>query len=180
MATQPKKEKRIKIYIEGYEPKSLTPKILEKIDEHYKFLNTFVQLFSPSGIFNIENNKIIKQIPNDKPSKRIVFDETTTLLLDESFFEEENVFSQIPMHNSYKQLTQFNYCLGDDSKLYLIIEGVFCSAATTNNISLKKQDAKGKQKYSGFIPENFYFLAKEEIDNYLIKKELNGFLLMLK
>ena len=168
----------LKIYIEGCNPKIFIPQMLEKLDEHYKFTKNYTQLLSSSGIFNIENNKIIKLIPNDKPSRRVVFDEQTTLLLDESYFQEENVLSQIPMHNCYKQLVQFNYCVGDDSKLYLIIEGIY--DATLINMNYKKRDCKGKQKYSGFIPENFYFLAKEEVDNYLIKKELNVFLSMLK
>lgn len=168
-----KKDSFYKIYIEGYEPQSLTKQIFNKLDEYYKFSKNYVQLYSSSGIFNIDNNKIYKQIATDKPIKYYKFDENVNLIVDGSFFEEENVLSQIPMHNHYKKYTQFNYCFGDDSKLYFIVEGHYEHAISNKNLGI------GLKKYTGFIPDNFYFLAKEEIDNYLIKKELNGFLSML-
>jgi len=171
-----KNEKRdgfFKIYIEGYEPQRVTKQILNKLDEHYKFSKNYVQLYSSSGIFNVVDNKIYKQIPNDKPISHYNFNENVNLILDGSFFEEEIILSQIPMHNHYKKVTQFNFCLGDDSKLYFILEGYYGDATSDKHLKT------GLKKYAGFVPDNFYFLAKEEIDNYLIKKELNGFLLML-
>jgi len=179
-----------KIYMDNYEPNKLTRNLLDNLDVYYKFTNNCLQMYSPSGIFimekenNDKNIKIIKQVPCDKPLKLLEFD-NTRLILDESSFKEEHVISQIPFDNFYKEVTKFYYSQCEDSrakekaKLFLVVEGHY-ENKINNEIEKEKHKEKGKNKYVGFIPDNFYFLAKEEIDNYLMKKELNGFLSMLK
>ena len=47
------------------------------------------------------------------------------LLLDNSNIEKEQIYSQIPFDHSSVNMTSFHYCEGTDSKLYLIIEGIY-------------------------------------------------------
>jgi hypothetical protein len=167
------RQSETKIYIDNYNPNKITPNILLKLEDLHKFTKTFVQLFSSSGIFIIQNNKIIKQIPNDKPLKKIIFEGIKgkiNMILDESFFKEEQVLSQIPITHHSKLITKFYYCQGEKSKLYLVIEGYYKS---------KIDDESYKKKYTNFVVENVYFLVNDEIDNYLIKKEINVFLSLL-
>lgn len=167
-----------KIYIRDFNPGNITKSVLDELDKYFRFSNNYVQLFSPSGIFIIEKNKIIKQVPIDAPLKYMDFEEFQ-LILDNSYFKEEEVISQIPFHNFHKETTQFYYSRGDDlkakekSKLQLIIEGHYENKL---NITITTR----KNKYVDFVVDNFYFLAKEDLDNYLMKKELNVFLSMLK
>jgi len=167
------KQSETKIYIDNYNPNQITPNILLKLEDLHKSTKTMVQLFSSSGIFTIQNNKIIKQIPNDKPLKKIHFDGNERkfdLIVDESFFKEEQILSQIPITHHSKLITKFYYCQGEKSKLYLVIEGCF-NSNIDNDLH--------KKKYTNFVVENVYFLVNDEIDNYLIKKEINVFLSLL-
>jgi hypothetical protein len=173
------KQKVTKIYIDSYDPKKLTPTILEKLDEFFKNTKSYLQLISTSGIFNIENNKIVKLVSNDAPILDVLFENKIKLVLDNSFFEEELVLSQIPIDHYKINITTFHYCYGDKSKLNLVIEGHYESKIDSNYLQKQETNLKGLKKYTHFVPDNFYFLANEEINNYLIKKELNGFLLML-
>jgi len=165
-----------RIYINNYNPINITKQLLEKLDKHLKFTKTHAQLFSSSGIYNIKNNKIFKITPKDKPIENKIFN-GQKLIIDKSFFEEETIISQIPMVYHEKNITSFHYCYGEKSNLYLVIEGHY--KESFNNLDLQKKELNVKEKYSNFIPENIYFLENEEIDNYLIKKELNGFLSLL-
>jgi len=165
--------KHTKIYIDKFNPNMISLKILDNLEEFYKFSKKSIQIISSTGIFSLQNNKIIKLLSSDTPYKKIIFENKINLLLDDSFFVEEEVFSQIPIHDYSKQMVSFHYCQDSGSKLYLIIEGFFkCNEKCNDENNIKN-------KYNNFIIDNFYFLANEEIDNYLIKKELNVFLSML-
>ena len=156
----------MKIYIEEYNPKELLKK-LDKLDDHYKKQINHIELISPSsGIFNIENKKVYKLKANDK-----------NLLIDKSIVEKEQVYSQIPYDHYSINMTAYHYCVGTDSKLYLIIEGMYENK--NKNITLTTTTNNLKNKYYNFIPTNFYFLTNEELDNIMIKKELNEFLSLL-
>jgi len=170
-----------KIYIKDFNPKNITKPVLEELDKHFRFSNNYCELFSPSGIFIIEKNKVIKKVPIDAPLKYVDFEEVQ-LILDNSYFKEEEVISQIPFHNFYRTITRFYYSRDDDSKskekakLQLIIEGHYENKINAlNSLSTNRIN-----KYTDFVVDNLYFLAKEELDNYLMKKELNVFLSLLK
>jgi hypothetical protein len=171
----------VKIYIKDFNPRNITKPILEELDKYFIISNNYCELYSPSGIFIIEKNKIIKQVPNDSALKYVDF-EDFQLILDSSYFEEEEIFSQIPFHNFYRERTRFYYSQGGDSKskekamLLLIVEGHYDNNLNAVNSTVRNS----KHKYANFVVDNFYFLAKEELDNYLMKKELNVFLSLLK
>lgn len=164
-----------KIYIKDFDTASLRKK-LSKLDEYYRNQETTVELVSPEGLFTIENNKLYKMKPVDKEIVEREF-EGFTLLFDNSYFDKEQIFSQIPYDHINLDIVKFYYgqeLLGKKSFLRLIVEGFY------DNDYKKKIGETIKDKYFDFLPTNFYFLANESFDNVLVKKELNVFLSMLK
>ena len=168
----------MKIYIDNYQPKHLLKK-LDMLEEHFKKQYNHIEIMSPSsGLFNIENKKVYKLKANDKPIiKMEKYYNGMNLLLDNSSIEKELVYSQIPFDHSSVNMTSFHYCEGTDSKLYFIIEGIYENK--NKNITLSTTNSILKNKYYNFIPTNFYFVTNEELDNIMIKKELNEFLSLL-
>ena len=142
----------MKYYIEGILPR------FDKIQQFYKKTETTKMIYSNEGIFSVETNNIFKMIPVDKPIKKITnYKKGVTILIDESYFEKQLLYSQIPFDHTYLEQSFKYYCLGNeerkDSNLYLVIE--------ENN------------------PANYYFLAKEKLDNLLIQEELTVFFSLL-
>ena len=142
----------MKYYIEGILPR------FDKIQQFYKKTETTKMIYSNEGIFSVELNNIFKMIPVDKPIKKITnYKKGVTILIDESYFEKQLLYSQIPFDHTYLEQSFKYYCLGNeerkDSNLYLVIE--------ENN------------------PANYYFLAKEKLDNLLIQEELTVFFSLL-
>ena len=142
----------MKYYIEGILPR------FDKIEQFYKKTETTKMIYSNEGIFSVELNNIFKMIPVDKPIKKITnYKKGVTILIDESYFEKQLLYSQIPFDHTYLEQSFKYYCLGNeerkDSNLYLVIE--------ENN------------------PANYYFLAKEKLDNLLIQEELTVFFSLL-
>lgn len=164
-----------KIYIKDYDPVLLRKKF-SNLEAWFRNQETVVELVSPDGLFNIENNKLYKLKPVDKEIVAHDF-EGYKLMFDNSHFEKELVFSQIPFDHINIEVVRFYYCqelLGKKTFLRLVIEGFY---ENTNSIMATSQT---KDRYSNFTPTNFYFLTNESFDNVLVKKELNVFLSMLK
>jgi hypothetical protein len=164
-----------KIYIKEFDTASLRKKLV-KLDEYFRNQETSVELVSPEGLFTIENNKLYKLKPVDKEIVERKF-EGFTLLFDNSYFEKEVIFSQVPYDHINLDVVKFYYGqenLGKKSFLRLVVEGLY-----ENEDKFKIGESR-KDKYSDFLPTNFYFLANESFDNILVKKELNVFLSMLK
>lgn len=161
-----------KIYIKDFDVASLRKK-LPKLDEYFRNQEITVELVSPEGLFTIENNKLYKLKPVDKEIVECEF-EGFTLLFDNSYFEKEFIFSNIPYDHINIDVVKFYYGqenLGKKSFLRLVVEGMYEKYLELPN---------SKDKYYNFMPTNFYFLANESFDNVLVKKELNVFLSMLK
>ena len=143
----------MKYYIEGILPK------FDKIEQFYKKTETTKMIYSTEGIFSVETNNIFKMIPVDKPISRFpnYYKKGLTIIVDNSYFEKHLLYSQIPFDHIFLEQSFKYYCLGNeerkDSNLYLVIE--------ENN------------------PANYYFLAKEKLDNLLIQEELTVFFSLL-
>ena len=143
----------MKYYIEGILPR------FDKIEQFYKKTETTKMIYSNEGIFSVETNNIFKMIPVDKPISRFpnYYKKGLTIIVDESYFEKHLLYSQIPFDHIFLEKSFKYYCLGNeerkDSNLYLVIE--------ENN------------------PVNYYFLAKENLDNLLIQEELTVFFSLL-
>jgi hypothetical protein len=132
----------MKIYIEGILPR------FDKIEHFYKKTETTKMIYSNEGIFSVELNNIFKMIPVDKPIKKITnYKKGVTILIDESYFEKQLVYSQIPFDHIFLEQSFKYYCLGNIDgvifDIYLVIE--------ENN------------------PVNFYFLTNEQLnkDNFI-------------
>jgi hypothetical protein len=132
----------MKYYIEGILPK------FDKIEQFYKKTETTKMIYSTEGIFSVEPNNIFKMIPVDKPIKKITnYKKGVTILIDESYFEKQLVYSQIPFDHILLEQSFKYYCLGNIDgvifDIYLVIE--------EHN------------------PVNFYFVTNEELnkDNFI-------------
>uniref|UniRef100_A0A6C0JXT4 Uncharacterized protein n=1 Tax=viral metagenome TaxID=1070528 RepID=A0A6C0JXT4_9ZZZZ len=164
-----------KIYIKDFDTASLRKK-LGKLDQYFRNQEITVELVSPDGLFTIENNKLYKLKPVDKEIIEREF-EGFTLLFDNSYFEKEFIFSHVPYDHINLDVVKFYYGeenLAKKSFLRVVVEGLY------ENDNTDKFGKTKKDKYSNFLPTNFYFLANESFDNVLVKKELNVFLSMLK
>ena len=143
----------MKFYIEGIIPR------FDKITQFYKKTEKTKMIYSKEGIFSVETNNIFKMIPVDKIAIKILnyYKKGITITIDESYFEKQLLYSQVPFEHILLEQTFKYYCLGNedrkDSNLYLVIE--------ENN------------------PVNYYFLAKENLDNILIQEELTVFFSLL-
>jgi len=166
----------MKIYIDDYHPKELLKK-MDKLDDYFKKQFNYIELVSPSsGLYHVENKKVYKLKANDKPIAKLdKYYKGKHLLIDNSIYEKEHVYSQMPYDHTSINMTTFHYCDGTDSKIYLIVEGIY----ENKNITINTTTNNLKDKYYNFIPTNFYFLTIEDLDNMLIKKELNEFLSLL-
>jgi hypothetical protein len=136
----------MKIYIEGILPR------FDKIEHFYKKTETTKMIYSNEGIFSVELNNIFKMIPVDKPIKKITnYKKGVTILIDESYFEKQLVYSQIPFDHIFLEQSFKYYCLGNIDgvifDIYLVIE--------ENN------------------PVNFYFLTNEQLNKDIFIKLLN-------
>jgi hypothetical protein len=173
-----KKTKPYRIFTED-SPTIITHNVFINLEEYYKKMYTYKRIFSPSGIFHISHNNIVRYIPYDGIVKKLSID-SVNLLVDYSFFKEECEFSQIPLTHEAVDLTSFHYCIGEKSNLMFVVEGHYETKLDSTYTTTSSQVLKvGIKKYENFIPTNFYFLVDEEFDNYLIKKELNVFLSLL-
>ena len=143
----------MKFYIEGILPR------FDKIQQFYKKTEKTKMIYSVEGIFSVEINNIFKMIPIDKPITKIsnYYKKGLTITVDESYFEKQLLYSQIPFEHTFVEQSLKYYYLGNEerkeSNLYLVIE--------ENNLS------------------NYYFLSKENIDNILIQEELTVFFSLL-
>lgn len=170
----------IKIYLEDYPLEKIDKQTMKKLEPYYQSSVPIHRLFSPEGIFRLQNNKIIKIIPQDKPihkHKYTVDKKNMVLLIDESIMNDQEVLSQIPYEHITHNITEFHYSVTPSSQnkkggssfyIHLVIEGNYESESDPSKLNNIK-----------FIPTNFYFLANEKIDNYLIQKDFNVFLSML-
>ena len=144
---------KTKIYI-----KEINPNSLKQLNDYLVKKEVKIHVYSDEGIFSLEGNNIFKLKPIDKPIVSMNYGDYT-LLFDDSEFEKEHVFSQIPGTHIVQSFTRKYYSLNKtyNTLLQLVIE-------ETNGIAF-----------------NFYFFLNDAyfFDNILVKKELNGFLSML-
>jgi len=167
--------KATKIYINNYNPSAIKDKI-NLLSENIKLEKNIIEIISPDGIFNVENNNIYKLKPIDFEIKTDKLN-NFTLLFDESYYVKEEVLSQIPYDHIISNKSIIHYTTtGTKTKTFveLVVEGIYESnffTATSRNNSI--------DKLSCFRPINFYFLINEPFDNILVKKELSVFLSML-
>ena len=178
-----KKQDPVRVYIENYSlgNSGLLSK-LELLDNYFMSSSTYTRILSSSGIFHIENNKMYKMNPIDKPITTCKnYIGAIGLILDKSIYEKVVIYSQIPYDHVFTNIVTFQYSITTSNKhgkkdpnLILVVEGTY----SENLVDLLLSNTK-TNKYHHFVPTNIYFLAMEEINNYLMKEELVEFLSVL-
>ena len=168
----------VKMYIDGLKPDKINKYILRKLDDYFREKKETFHLYSEDGIYSIENSKIYKKTPTDETIK-IIKNGDFTYYFDKSSFKKTSVLSQLPVHAIPIKRTQFTFCESTNinkTKVMLVIDGIY---TTPQEIGENVKNGTIGNNYDNFIVDEIYFVLKEEIDNYLIKKELNVFLSLL-
>ena len=175
----------MRIFLDNIEPKMLSKKF-KVLQLYYRRSKTIMELVSNSGVYHIENNKFYKLKPVDKSIKKL----EENIIVDESYYEKEQILSHIPTEHLSSLLTTFVFSFSEKAKLELHVEGYYKnirkkdSKASSNYthplMKASTPDADLEQKYHYFVPTDFYFcIGKQEdkIETYLesifFKKELN-------
>tara|TARA_Y100000816_G_scaffold199685_1_gene146457 strand:- start:5963 stop:6454 length:492 start_codon:yes stop_codon:yes gene_type:complete len=161
-----------RIYVKDT-PVSVLSSRFSQLDNYFVSSSETHLLISENDMMKIKNNRIFKLYPNDKPPEHF-----GNLLIDESFFKETEVMSQIPIACNNIFITQFNYCVGKKSSVHFVIEGYY-----RQNISYLQNSVFRKNtsnKYTNFQPTSMYFFTKENIKNELLMKEVNVFLSIIQ
>ena len=160
-----------KLYIKQYNPVFIKGKF-NTLDEYYVSSKKVNMLFGKDGIYNIKNDNIYKLLPVDKP-----IDSTKDFLIDNSYFNHEEVTSQIPCDYSQINITEMHYCVGKQSNVHFVIEGIY---KKRNAASLSVHNKHVHSRYDNFYPYNCYFYTEENINNELLMKEVNLLLSLVR
>jgi hypothetical protein len=154
----------MKIYINNFDLNILNIFIDDviSVSNLFKETESYIELFTDSGIYQIDNKFIYLLQPVDKPIiKYYNYYKDLTLIADPSYFEKE-LTNCINGNNHYSiQLKKEIYKMDTNTKFKLIIESILIN-----------------EKYS---PNNIYFECETElnINDLFNKRELIEFLSML-
>jgi len=158
----------MKIYINHLNLDAL-PELLNTLSNNYKNSETYIQVYSSDGIYEIKNSSSKKLIPMDSDVQILEnYHENFTLLLDLSYYNIEEVFQINNEHNSRKMKRCF-FELNQNSKIKLVIEG---------EVLDDKHFYKRISNEYGIAPNDIYFELPEKtnINDTLVKNELIVFL----
>jgi hypothetical protein len=157
----------MKIYINNFNI-DLLDSIIKQLDDNYVGSETYIQIYSTDGVYQINEKNITKLKPNDKSIK--IFEkyyENFTLIVDESYYTKEIMNCLNPEHTSTNVKRCF-FKINKTSFLNLVVEGI-------ESINFSK-----KNKYN-INSSDIYFEISDSIDinDALVKKEIIVFLSLL-
>jgi len=158
----------MKIYINHLNLDAL-PEILKTLNNNYINSETYVQIYSSDGIYEINNVSSKKLTPVDSDIQILEnYHENFTLLVDPSYYSVEEVFQINNEHISRKMKRCF-FEFNKNSKIKLVIEG---------EVLDDKHFYKRISNEYGIAPNDIYFELPEKtnITDALVKKELIVFL----
>jgi hypothetical protein len=158
----------MKIYINHLNLDAL-PEVLKTLNNNYTNSETYIQIYSSDGIYEINNTTSKKLIPIDNDIQILEnYHENFTLLVDPSYYDVEEVFQINNEHVSRKMKRCF-FELNKNSKIKLVIEG---------EVLDDKHFYKRISNEYGIAPNDIYFELPEKtnITDALVKKELIVFL----
>ena len=160
----------MKIYINNFNV-HLLDKIVKKLNEQYIKSETYIQIYSIDGAYQINEKTINKQVVHDSNIKIYEqFYEDFTLIVDNSYFELVSV-NQIHPENISTCIKRSFYKIDANSNLHLVIEGVFLDDIIAIN----------KENSNTIKHDDIYFELPNNIDinDALVKKEIIVFLSLL-
>ena len=158
----------MKIYINHLNLDAL-PEVLKSLHNNYINSETYIQIYSSDGIYEINNTSSKKLIPIDNDIQILEnYHENFTLLVDPSYYDVDEVFQINNEHISRKMKKCF-FELNKNSKIKLVIEG---------EVLDDKHFYKRISNEYGIAPNDIYFELPEKtnITDALVKKELIVFL----
>ena len=158
----------MKIYINHLNLDAL-PELLKTLNNNYINSETYIQIYSSDGIYEINNTSSKKLIPVDNDIQILEnYHENFTLLVDPSYYSMEEVFQINNDHISRKMKRCF-FEFNKNSKIKLVIEG---------EVLDDKHFYKRISNEYGIAPNDIYFELPEKtnITDALVKKELIVFL----
>lgn len=158
----------MKIYINHLNLDAL-PELLKSLNNNYMKSETYIQIYSADGIYEINNSSSKKLLPTDNDIEILKnYHEDFTLLLDPSYYIVEDVFQINNDHVSRKMKRCF-FELNKNSKIKLVIEG---------EVIDDKHFYKRISNEYGMSPNDIYFELPENtnINDALVKNELIVFL----
>jgi hypothetical protein len=158
----------MKIYINHLNLDAL-PEVLKSLNNNYINSETYIQIYSSDGIYEINNSIAKKLIPIDNNIEILEnYHENFTLLVDPSYYGVEEVFQINNEHISRKMKRCF-FELNKNSKIKLVIEG---------EVLDDKHFYKRISNEYGIAPNDIYFELPEKtnITDALVKNELIVFL----
>jgi hypothetical protein len=158
----------MKIYINHLNLDAL-PELLKTLNNNYINSETYIQIYSSDGIYEINNTSSKKLIPIDNDIQILEnYHENFTLLVDPSYYGVEEVFQINNEHISRKMKRCF-FEFNKNSKIKLVIEG---------EVLDDKHFYKRISNEFGIAPNDIYFELPEKtnITDALVKKELIVFL----
>ena len=145
------------------------PELLKTLNDNYVNSETYIQIYSSDGIYEITNSSSKKLTPLDNDIQILEnYYENFTLLVDTSHYNVEEVFQINNEHISRKMKRCF-FELNKNSKIKLVIEG---------DVLDDKQFYKRISNEYGIAPNDIYFELpdKTNINDALVKNELIVFL----
>ena len=158
----------MKIYINHLNLDAL-PELLKTLNNNYINSETYIQIYSNDGIYEINNTCSKKLMPIDNDIQILEnYHENFTLLVDPSCYGVEEVFQINNDHISRKMKRCF-FEFNKNSKIKLVIEG---------EVLDDKHFYKRISNEYGIAPNDIYFELPEKtnITDALVKKELIVFL----
>jgi hypothetical protein len=165
----------MKIYI-NYFNLEILPNLMNLLKENLIKIETYVQVYSIDGIYKIDSLTTKKLITNDTNIEILNnYYNNYTLIVDKSYFTEENVTSVNSHHVSCK-MNKYIYEINAKSNVKLIIEG----AAIEDKDVKEEVFLKNNSDYNT-LPNNIYFEIPNNINikDALIKNEIIVFLSLL-
>ena len=161
----------MRVYINHFNLDAL-PNVLTMLDDKLVKTETYIQVYSIDGIYQINMSTMKKQTSVDSDIEILNdYHENFTLIVDKSHFVEEDATGFDPDHIA----TRMKRCIFETSKnapIKLIIEGE----------TVEERGGFFKNKTSqNLVPNNIYFEMANNLNvrDALVKKELIGFLLLL-
>ena len=84
-----------------------------------KYTINFKEIYSPEGMFRIQNDKLFKLIPEDKPIESFILD-GKKLLVDKGEFKKKNI-QTLPYEHVVREIEQIEYKFDSKSLVALIV-----------------------------------------------------------
>ena len=165
-----------RLFVKDYSVKNIVTK-LSNLEDYYVETLVKKMILSPSGIFQIKGSNLTKLVPVDIPVINL-----DGFIVDNSYYEEKDIISQVPFEHQYIEIVEHHYCVDKKSCVHLVVEGSYkksLSDMDSLTSSLGTENRTEISKYDNFEPKAFYFWSLENLDNELISKEVNMLLTII-